>query len=64
MKIFENLGRWKGGRKDGWMEAKAGLRIAYSNQKYSRVNEEVNSSMVERLNSNPETLASILGCVY
>ena len=22
-----------GGRKEGWMEAKAGLRIAYSNQK-------------------------------
>ena len=34
---FENLGRWKegrvGGRKEGWKEAKAGLRIAYSNQK-------------------------------
>ena len=31
------MGGWKGGRKDGWMdgwkEAKAGLRIAYSNQK-------------------------------
>ena len=24
---------WMGGWKDGWMEAKAGLRIAYSNQK-------------------------------
>ena len=36
---FENLGRWKEGRKEGWvegrMEAKAGLRIAYSNQKVS-----------------------------
>ena len=30
---FENLGRWMGGWKEGRMEAKAGLRIAYSNQK-------------------------------
>ena len=25
---------WKEGRKGGWKEAKAGLRIAYSNQKF------------------------------
>ena len=34
---FENLGRWMGGWMDGWVdgwkEAKAGLRIADSNQK-------------------------------
>ena len=40
---FENLGRWKdgwmGGRKGGWMEATAGLRIAYSNQQKSLVTE-------------------------
>ena len=44
MKNFENLGRWMGGRKDGWkdgwMEAKAGLRIAYSNQKYLNCNKK------------------------
>ena len=29
----KDLGRcWMDGRMDGWMEAKAGLRIAYSNQ--------------------------------
>ena len=33
VKIFENLGRWKEGKVEGWVEAKAGLRIAYSNQK-------------------------------
>ena len=46
LKLYvENLktldGGWKGGRKegrvDGWMEAKAGLRIAYSNQQKSRL---------------------------
>ena len=34
---FENLGRWVDGWMDGWvggwMGGKAGLRIAYSNQK-------------------------------
>ena len=29
----EKLGYWMGGRKEGRKEAKAGLRIAYSNQK-------------------------------
>ena len=40
---FENLERWKEGRKEGrkggwmggWKEAKAGLRIANSNQKHT-----------------------------
>ena len=27
------LGRWQDGWKDGWKDGKAGLRIAYSNQK-------------------------------
>ena len=36
--LVQNLGEWMDGRKDGWKdgrkEGKAGLRIAYSNQKY------------------------------
>ena len=28
----KNLAGWMDGRKDGWMEVKAGLRISYSNQ--------------------------------
>ena len=28
---------WVGGRKDGWMDGEAGLRIAYSNKKFEKI---------------------------
>jgi hypothetical protein len=35
--MSKNLAGWVGGWVDGWVAGKAGLRIAYSNQKAQKV---------------------------
>ena len=39
------LGEWKGGWMDGWVAGKAGLRIAYSNQKVNKKIKKVNKKI-------------------
>ena len=47
--IKKNLGEWMEGWVDGWMGGKAGLRIAYSNQKSARKNLELKPAVVAEL---------------